>query len=137
MNKGDMLKEIRRYYRLDKNVEFARFFELSEQTAYAWTKRATFDLELVYKNCPEINPDWLLSHGENGAMLRSGGNQSQSIVGNNNTAAANGVIMGTTHESLNKALDALAEEQRRCAEMQAQQARLIELLDKAISTPKA
>lgn len=137
MNKGEMLKEIRRYYRLDKNAEFARFFELSEQTAYSWTKRATFDIELVYEKCPEISPDWLLSHGENGPMLRSGSNTSQSIVGNNNTAAANGVIMGAAQDTLNKAFESLAEEQRRCAEMQAQQARLIELLDKAISTPKA
>lgn len=126
-----MLKEIRHYYRLDKNVEFARFMGLSEQNAYTWTKRSTFDLEVVYERCPEINPEWLLSRGERGEMLRS--DAEKKALGTKGGASISAQMLTEAREIANKALTALAEEQRRCAEYQQQQSRLVDVLDKALS----
>lgn len=125
-----MLKEIREYYRLYKNIDFAQFFGLSEQNAYSWTKRGFLDLELVYEKCPDIDPEWLLSNGEKGQMLRK--DNSQNVIGDNNTTA-NGDIHGASNEALNKALDALAEEQKMCAKLQEQHDAFIELLKQAMA----
>lgn len=130
MDKGLMLKEIREHYRLHKNIDFAQFFGLSEQNAYSWTKRGFMDIELVYEKCPDIDPEWLLSSGEKGQMLRKDNNQS--VIGDNNTTA-NGDIHGASDEALNKALDALAEEQKMCAKFQEQQDAFISLLGQAMS----
>lgn len=131
MDKGVMLKEIRHYYRLEKNVDFARFMGLTEQNAYTWTKRSTFDLEVVYAHCPEINPEWLLSRGERGEMLRS--DAEKKTLSPKAGASVSAQMLTEARETANKALAALAEEQRRLAECQQQQTRLVDLLDKALS----
>lgn len=125
-----MLNEIRKHYKLHKNIDFAQFFGLSEQNAYSWTKRGYMDLELVYEKCPDIDPDWLLSNGEKGKMLRK--SNTQHVIGDNNTTA-NGDINCTPNEALNKALDALAEEQKMCAKFQEQHDAFIDLLRQAMS----
>lgn len=125
-----MLKEILEHYHLHKNIDFAQFFGLSEQNAYSWTKRGFMDIELVYEKCPDIDPEWLLSNGEKGQMLRKDNNQS--VIGDNNTTA-NGDIHGPSNEALNKALDALADEQKICAKFQEQHDAFIELLRQAMS----
>lgn len=130
MTKELMLKEIRDYYKLHRNIDFAQKFDLSEQNAYSWVKRGYLDLELVYEKCPEIDPEWLLSNGEKGSMLRKDNNQN--VIGDNNTTA-NGDIHGPSNEALNKALDALAEEQKMCAKFQEQHGAFIELLKQAMS----
>lgn len=129
MDKGLMLKEIREYYKLYKNIDFAQFFGLSEQNAYSWTKRGFMDIELVYEKCPDIDPEWLLSNGEKGQMLRK--DNSQNVIGDNNTTA-NGDINGASNEALNKALDALAQEQKMCAKFQEQHDAFIEILRQAM-----
>lgn len=128
MDKGLMLKEIRDFYKLHRNIDFAQFFGLTEQNAYSWTKRGFLDIELVYEKCPDIDPDWLLSGGEKGEMLRK--DNSQTIIGDNNKTA-NGNITEQS-EALDKALDALREEQRMCAKLQEQQDRFIALLEQAM-----
>lgn len=130
MDKGLLLKEIREHYKLHKNIDFAQFFGLSEQNAYSWTKRGFMDIELVYEKCPDIDPEWLLSNGEKGKMLRR--DNVQNVNGNNNTTA-NGDINGAPNEALNKALDALAEEQKMCARFQEQHDAFIDLLRQAIA----
>lgn len=104
---------------------------LTEQNAYTWTKRSTFDLEVVYTHCPEINPEWLLSRGERGEMLRS--DAEKKALEPNSGASISAKMLSEAMETANKTLAALTEEQRRLAECQQQQARLVDLLDKALS----
>ena len=129
MDKGLMLKEIRNYYKLHRNIDFAQKFGLTEQNAYSWTKRGFLDLELVYERCPEIDPEWLLSGGEKGEMLRK--DNAQTVIGDNNKTA-NGNITEQS-EALDKALEALREEQKLCSKFQEQQDRFIALLGQAMS----
>lgn len=125
MDKKLVLNEIRNYYGLEKNTDFAKFFGLSDQNAYSWTKRGYIDYELVYEKCPEINPEWLLSCGEKGPMLKSA--ITQEIKGDNNTQVA-GDSIGPSDETLSKTLDALSAEQDRCTKLQHQIDTLLDIV---------
>lgn len=70
MDKAQVMNKLIEHYRLHRNVDFAKFFDISEQNAYGW-KRGGYNIYVVYQHCPEINPEWLLSDGEKGEMLRS------------------------------------------------------------------
>lgn len=109
MEKTDMLKQIAEYYGLTKNMDFARFFEISDQNAYIKRKTGVLDFEEIYKRCPDISPDWLLSRGE-GPMLRADRieNSGNISIGNNTRQ-----ILRTTHETetMKKALDAVTKGQ--------------------------
>lgn len=121
-----ILNELREYYNLKRNIDFARFFEISEQNANAWYKRTSLDFESIYKHCPEINPDWLLSGGE-GEMLRP---VNQNIESDNNAQVGRDLTQhGATIDSVNKALDALREEQSHTAS-------LIEIVKTITANPK-
>ena len=114
MDTVKILNELREYYNLKRNVDFARFFEITEQNANAWYKRTSLDFESIWRHCPEINPDWLLSGGE-GEMLRPA---NQNIQGDNNTQVGRDLTQQSgTAESVNKALDALREEQAQTASL--------------------
>lgn len=114
MDTVKILNELREYYNLKRNVDFARFFEITEQNANAWYKRTSLDFESIWRRCPEINPDWLLSGGE-GEMLRPA---NQNIQGDNNTQVGRDLTQQSgTAESVNKALDALREEQAQTASL--------------------
>ena len=69
MDKSLIMDKICEYYRLIRNIDFAKFFEISEPNVYSW-KKGGYNIYSVYQHCPEINPEWLLSCGEAGDMLR-------------------------------------------------------------------
>lgn len=69
MDKGLMLSKVAEYYGLTRNVDIAKFFELTPQTAFSWSK-GSWNIFEIYNRCPDINPEWLLSLGEKGDMLR-------------------------------------------------------------------
>ena len=69
MTKKDRLDEIIRYYSNGKPSTFAKFLGVAPSTISTWLARDTFDYDLLFAKCEDINAEWLLS-GE-GAMLKS------------------------------------------------------------------
>lgn len=68
MDKTLMLNKLQEHYKLAKDVEFANLLGISSQVLSNWKKRGTFDAELIYTKCVEINPEWLLTG--KGEMLK-------------------------------------------------------------------
>ena len=124
MTKSEMWEAIREHYGLKRNVEFARFFQITDQTANGWSRKGVLDPEIVYKFCPEISPDWLLSQGEVGPMLRPA---SQNINGDHNTQVG-GDLKQECNDTIQMALDLVAAEQENNKKMQEQNQSLIEII---------
>lgn len=55
------MNEIKLYYKFKTDAEFADFLGIGQQTISNWRNRNTFDLELIYTKCVNINANWLLS----------------------------------------------------------------------------
>ena len=72
MDKVLVLNKIRKYKEFKSDADFARFLEIPAQNLSKWKARNTYDIELLYTKCPEINPEWLLT-GE-GNMLKEHNN---------------------------------------------------------------
>ena len=106
MDKEQMWEAIRAHYKLTRNIDFAKHFGITEQTANNWMNRGVMHFEKIYSCCPDISPDWLLSHGERGPMLRPA---NQSINGNHNTQVG-GDFRQECSESLSRALEMLEDE---------------------------
>lgn len=68
MDKLLVLNKIQEYYNFKKDVDFANHLGIPAQNLSKWKTRGTFDAELIYTKCTEINPEWLLT-GE-GSMLK-------------------------------------------------------------------
>lgn len=68
MDKVLVLNKIRKYKEFKSDADFARFLEIPAQNLSKWKARNTYDIELLYTKCPEINPEWLLT-GQ-GPMLK-------------------------------------------------------------------
>ncbi len=113
-----MLDEIRKHYGMRRNAKFAEFLGITPQSLYAWTQRNHFDPYVIYARCPDINPDWILSLGENGSMLKGdNGDEPQ---------------QGTNCKELGNALKALAAAQEQCRQQQEQISTLLAVLHKTI-----
>ena len=69
MTKKDRLDEMIRYYSNGKPTAFAKFLGVAPSTISTWLARDTFDYDLLFAKCEEINAEWLLSGV--GAMLKS------------------------------------------------------------------
>ena len=122
----DILKKLSDYYGISKNVDFARFFGLSEPTAFNRLKVGYIDFEQVYEKCPDISADWLLS-GE-GPMLKK---DRDNIVASQNTnigEGANQNVSVVESRAVQDALAALAREQEALGKAQDQISGLIEIL---------
>lgn len=63
-----ILNELKKFYNFKKELDFANFLEIKPQTLSSWYKRNTFDIELIFAKCKEINADWLFTG--KGEMLR-------------------------------------------------------------------
>lgn len=68
MDKSLILNEIKSYLNIKSDSDFARFLDVSPQVISNWRSRNTFDIELIYTKCLNINPEWLLTG--NGEMLK-------------------------------------------------------------------
>ena len=64
-----ILKELIECYSEGKNADFAQKLGVKPQTISSWMARNTFDIELIYAKCENLDANWLLS-GE-GSMYRS------------------------------------------------------------------
>lgn len=60
MDKTIMLDRIKDYYNFQTDVVFAKFLGITPQVLSNWKGRNSFDAELLYNKCPELNPSWLL-----------------------------------------------------------------------------
>jgi phage repressor protein C with HTH and peptisase S24 domain len=69
MDKTMMLNMLQNYYGLNKDIDFASLLGISSQVLSNWKKRNTFDAELIYTKCVNVNPEWLLTG--NGEMFRA------------------------------------------------------------------
>ena len=125
--KIEMLRQICEHYGLKRNVDFAKFFEISEPTAFMRQKSGYLDFEEIYRRCPEISSDWLLSGGE-GPMLRA---DREENIGSNNTNIGDGANQSVSvveSNNMEKVLAALANEQEATKRAQEQVTALIQLL---------
>lgn len=68
VNKTLILKNIKRHLGYKKDVDFANFLGISPQTLASWYTRNTFDLEVLYAKCVDIDANFLLTG--KGEMLR-------------------------------------------------------------------
>ncbi|UGU17343.1 helix-turn-helix domain containing protein [Sinomicrobium kalidii] len=68
MDRSLMLDQIKHHYRFKRDVDLARHLGIKPQALSNWRKRNSFDAELIYTKCDELNSSWLLN-GE-GPMLR-------------------------------------------------------------------
>lgn len=69
MDKLLILNKIQEHYGYKKDAQFAEFLGIPAQNLSKWKLRNTYDVELVYTKCTEINPEWLLTG--KGPMLKS------------------------------------------------------------------
>ena len=63
-----MLDQIKGHYEFKKDSELADFLEITRQTLSNWKSRNSFDAELIYSKCDDLNPAWLLTG--DGPMLQ-------------------------------------------------------------------
>lgn len=61
MDKTLILNSIQKHYGFDKNSDFANFLGVSPSVLSNWKHRNTFDVDLLYAKCEDINPIFLLS----------------------------------------------------------------------------
>lgn len=64
-----IIRELIEQYSDGKNADFAKLLGVKPQTISSWMARNTFDIELVFAKCENIDANWLLT-GE-GNMYRS------------------------------------------------------------------
>lgn len=61
IDKSLILKKIKEAYDFKSDTEFANFLGVKPQTISSWHRRNTFDTDLIYSKCVNINADFLLS----------------------------------------------------------------------------
>jgi len=125
--KVQMLKQIAEYYRITRNIDFANFFGLSAPTAFSRIKNGYIDFEEVYRRCPDISADWLLSEGE-GPMLRK--DRDKEIFKRMRGEMGDTPVAVTCNDDLKAAMNALAKEQEALARSQEHISGLIDVLSK-------
>jgi repressor LexA len=84
MEKFQRINNIKKHYAFERDTDFAIFLGISPQVLYNWKARNTFDTELVYSKCIDINPEWLLTG--NGNMIKNSfGSKHRGIKGKGNS----------------------------------------------------
>lgn len=69
MDKSLILNEIKSHLNIKSDSELARFLDVTPQVISNWRARNTFDVELIYTKCLDINAEWLLTG--KGEMLKN------------------------------------------------------------------
>ena len=64
-----MLEAIIDHFASGNKSQMARILDITPQAVSTWLSRNTFDQELIYAKCENINPDWLLTG--RGSMLKN------------------------------------------------------------------
>ena len=84
MEKSQRINNIKKHYAFETDTDFANFLGISPQVLYNWKARNTFDTELVYSKCFDINPEWLLT-GTGNMIKNSFGGKQRGIKGRTNS----------------------------------------------------
>lgn len=100
MEKELVIRQIAEHYNISRNVDFAKFFGIIPQKAVNWM-RGNYNIYEVYARCKDINPEWLLSLGEEGDMLR----------GEDEATMKETVTLNKSLDNTREALARLADEQ--------------------------
>lgn len=124
--KIEMLRELADYYKISRNVDFAKFFGLSEPTSFNRLKEGVIDFEETYARCPDVSAEWLLT-GE-GPMLKAEREKNEASKNTNIGDNANQNVSVVESRAVQDALRALSREQEALARAQEQISGLIELL---------
>lgn len=61
IDKKQILKDLIAYYGFKSDTEFANFLEISVQTLSSWKTRNTFDIDLLYAKCINVDGNFLLT----------------------------------------------------------------------------
>lgn len=61
IDRGYILDRIIEHYKFGSDSEFAKFLGIKPQTLSSWRTRNTFDINLIYAKCINVNPELLLS----------------------------------------------------------------------------
>ena len=61
IDKKQILKDLITYYGFKSDTEFANFLEISVQTLSSWKTRNTFDIDLLYAKCVNVDGNFLLT----------------------------------------------------------------------------
>lgn len=61
MDKKDMLTMLIKHYADGNKSRFASMLGVSPQAISTWEKRNTFDIELIFTKCENLNAKWLLT----------------------------------------------------------------------------
>ena len=69
LDKTQVLDRIKEAYSIKSNAKLASFLGIAPTTLSSWYSRCTFDLDLLYEKCVDINLSWLLT-GE-GDMIKN------------------------------------------------------------------
>lgn len=80
MDKKDILSALIRHYADGNKSKFANMLGISPQAVSTWEKRNTFDIELIFAKCVNLNAQWLLTG--TGEMLLTTQKSSQNTPGN-------------------------------------------------------
>lgn len=71
LDKTAVLNRIKEHYSLKGNADLARFLGVAPNTITNWYSRRTFDIDVIYTKCEDIDLGWLLTG--RGEMLKSEG----------------------------------------------------------------
>ena len=128
MDKSLILNKIIQYKNLKSDAEFARFLDITPQNFSKWKQRGTYDIELLYKKCPELNPEWLLTG--DGSMLKSEEKSSinQNITGDSNIQSGNDTNTGDSAIQIKKLEQELKECKKELKEKDKTISKLVNLM---------
>lgn len=83
LDKPLVLDRIKEYYKLKGNAELARFLGVAPNTITNWYGRKTFDIDVIYTKCVDIDMNWLLTG--KGNMLSSESEKEEKLPSVNQT----------------------------------------------------
>lgn len=89
MDKALILDRIIKYYKFKSDAEFARHLGITPQNLSKWKTRNTYDAELLYTKCTELNPEWLLTGNE--PMLKNVSQEIKNENSDNNNISNNNI----------------------------------------------
>lgn len=72
IDKSLILNEIKTHYDFSSDAEFARYLGVKPQTLASWHKRNTYDIDLIYSKCEDIDGNWLLTGKGNKLRISNG-----------------------------------------------------------------
>lgn len=61
IDKSLILNKLKSHYGFNSDTDFSKFLGIKPQTLSSWHSRNSFDIDLIYSKCVNVNGDFLLS----------------------------------------------------------------------------